>query len=725
MKKNYILSLILTFFFAVLSFGQSPIITAIVDGDCSGGNPKLLEIYAKGTVDFTLYSLENQTNSNSTWANTQDLSSFGTVTDGFVYVSTSGSSAGLASDFPSVTSVLETNTMSVNGDDRVRIVLTSDSSVIDQYGVESTDGDGSAWEYKDSYAKRVDGSGPDAGFVEANWTFGGVSALNTLGVCQGGTSTFEDIIGGIATYSSVASTVPELSITSPTNNQVFPGSTSEVSINFNYSNFTLSGDNGSEMTDNAGDGYILGSLFMDGVSEGTKNIFSNSVLIENPTPGSTYVVTAELVDNSGASLSPKVESTVTFSVELPCDLILGNIATTCDALTGGTDAYSGTIDFTGGNTGTNYTISAPSGVTIGGDNPDSVADGTITFSGMTEGADAAITIVGGTGSSCDLSRTLSSPTCISFPVIEHFDYTDGVNLGDQNSWSMLNSGDQMTVTSGNLEYTGLETSTGNKITFEESGSETYTAFPDVTSGNVYASFLLKVTAFQTGTNIDLTDGGYIAALAGSTSGYDARFWVRPNPDTSGSTFDIGFGSESSNPTFSSGTYALNDVLFVVMAYNMDDATVSTWVNPDASSFGGTIPTATITSTDTNAPAAINLFVLRQDSNNETPFIELDALRISNSWADVTPKDATASLNNNSIDGFAAYPNPVTNNKLTITSNSSDKKQVTIFNVLGKKVLTSSFLGTKSNVDVSTISSGLYILKVTEGSRISTSKLVIK
>ncbi len=88
-------------------------------------------------------------------------------------------------------------------------------------------------------------------------------------------------------------------------------------------------------------------------------------------------------------------------------------------------------------------------------------------------------------------------------------------------------------------------------------------------------------------------------------------------------------------------------------------------------------------------------------------------------------NATASVKSNSIEGFATYPNPVTNNVFTITSNSSDKKQVAIFNVLGKKVLSSSFSGTKSNVDVSEISAGLYILKVTEGSKISTSKLVIK
>lgn len=84
----------------VISFGQTPIITAIVDGDCTGGNPKLLEIYANGAVDFSLYSLENQINANIVWGNTQDLSALGTVTNDFVYIITSGSTTAIGTEFP-------------------------------------------------------------------------------------------------------------------------------------------------------------------------------------------------------------------------------------------------------------------------------------------------------------------------------------------------------------------------------------------------------------------------------------------------------------------------------------------------------------------------------------------------------------------------------------------------------------------------------------------------
>jgi hypothetical protein len=189
MKKFYALALLMV---AGLSYGQNPIITAIVDGPCSGGTPKLLEIYANGTVDFTQYSLQNQTNANTTWgtgaSGTQDLSTFGTRTNTFVYVIMSNNNlAQVTGEFPNVTAAnsLESGTMNLNGDDRVRIINTSTTAVIDQFGVSDVDGTGTTWEWLDTYAMRNNGTGPDAGFFEANWTINDVDVLDNTGVCTG------------------------------------------------------------------------------------------------------------------------------------------------------------------------------------------------------------------------------------------------------------------------------------------------------------------------------------------------------------------------------------------------------------------------------------------------------------------------------------------------------------------------------------------------------------
>lgn len=179
---------------------QTPIITGIMDGDCTGGNPKVLEIYASGTVNFANYSLENQTNASTTWGNTYSLASFGTRTNSFIYIVNGTAAEGtvFSTEFPAIPStdiaVVATPTvMNVNGDDRVRIVDAS-ANVIDQYGAEGTDGSGTAWEYTDSWAKKNNGvSATGAAFNTANWTFGGGDysgatpngSLNNLGTCQG------------------------------------------------------------------------------------------------------------------------------------------------------------------------------------------------------------------------------------------------------------------------------------------------------------------------------------------------------------------------------------------------------------------------------------------------------------------------------------------------------------------------------------------------------------
>jgi len=718
MKKNYFLTLLLTLFISGLSFGQV-IITELADPNNSAG-ARFVEIYnvSDSDVDLTDWELRRWTNANVDPQGTGvDLTPIGTLAPGsFAIIAANGTTFasvyGINADIIGGTG----GAVDSNGDDKIAIYDDSDTT-IDIYGTPGVDSNNasSADNFEDGRAERA------ASVSSSNpvWTASEWNTDNDQGFGSGA----QDAPGGFdpgAWIGETTSSEPSLTITSPADGSTI-ASTSSVDVSLSVSNFTVGVLNGSGV-----DGHIHWTLQQNSdtaVAQSMKyDTNDESITV---VPGNSYTIYMELVDNSHTAITPAVNKTVTFSVALPCDLTLGDMATTCDTTTSGIDIYSGTIAFTGGNTGISYTISAPNGVTVGGDNPDTIAEGTITFSGMTEYIETPITIVGGAGSSCDFSETLASPTCVSFPIVEHFDYTDASTLGSQNGWSMLNSGDEMLVAAGNLDYTGLEASTGSKITFDETGSETYTAFSDVTDGTVYASFLLKVTGFQTGSNIDLGDGGYIAALAGSASGYDARFWVRPNPDTSGTTFDIGYGVESSNPSFTTATYDLNDVIFVVMSYNMDDSTVSTWINPDAASFEGTAPTATISGVDTGAPAAINLFVLRQDSNNETPFIELDALRISTSWADVTPNDSTASISNNTIKGFATYPNPITKNSFTITSNSSSKKKVAIFNVIGKKVLATNFSGTNATIDVSAINAGIYILKVMEAGKIATKKLVIR
>ncbi len=301
MKKIYL-------FFALLmsltSIGQ-PIITMIADGDESGGTPAVLEIYAKGTVDFSQYSLQNQANANTTWGNDFDLSPLGTVTDGFVYVYSNKNSStdAFAVNFPSVTTnkldATSSSVLNINGDDRVRIVETTNTTPVDTYGEDGVDGTGKPWEYKDGYAKRINGTGPDPVFVQANWEFHN-GDLNNHGAAQDGT-TYESIIG-IGTYTPASVSNPSLAITAPTNNQVFAPNVTDVEVQFVVQNFSVA--------QTGGDGHIDWRL--DNGSW-THKYDTNPIQITGLSAGS-HTVDMKLVDDSDNDLNPPVEASVTFSI---------------------------------------------------------------------------------------------------------------------------------------------------------------------------------------------------------------------------------------------------------------------------------------------------------------------------------------------------------------------------------------------------------------------------
>ena len=76
-----------------------------------------------------------------------------------------------------------------------------------------------------------------------------------------------------------------------------------------------------------------------------------------------------------------------------------------------------------------------------------------------------------------------------------------------------------------------------------------------------------------------------------------------------------------------------------------------------------------------------------------------------------------------IEGFKLYPNPVTQGKVYIETNQNAPKQILIFDVLGTQVLQTTILGQELNL--SRLDKGVYILRVFEGNKVATRKLIVK
>jgi hypothetical protein len=85
--------------------------------------------------------------------------------------------------------------------------------------------------------------------------------------------------------------------------------------------------------------------------------------------------------------------------------------------------------------------------------------------------------------------------------------------------------------------------------------------------------------------------------------------------------------------------------------------------------------------------------------------------------------ATASVEKNQIAGFSMYPNPVVHGKILISSNNSAAKQVAIYNLVGQQVYNKSVIANVP-INVTSLTKGMYILKVEEEGKIAIRKLLI-
>ncbi len=84
---------------------------------------------------------------------------------------------------------------------------------------------------------------------------------------------------------------------------------------------------------------------------------------------------------------------------------------------------------------------------------------------------------------------------------------------------------------------------------------------------------------------------------------------------------------------------------------------------------------------------------------------------------------SSKLQETTIEGLSFYPNPVSNGKVYISSKSSLAKEIIIFDIVGKIVLQTTI--SSKELNVSSLSPGIYMIKIKEGEATATRKLIIK
>ena len=170
-------------FMTTAASGQM-VITAAFDGPLSGGTPKGVEIYVLEDVpDMSQYGIGSANNGGGTDGNEFSFPADSVSAGTFIYVTSEASNFEAYFGFaPNYT----TGAMGINGDDAVELFFGD--TVIDTFGQIDVDGNGTTWEYLDSWAYRVDGVGANGtAFVDTDFTYGGPNALDGCsdnGTCE-------------------------------------------------------------------------------------------------------------------------------------------------------------------------------------------------------------------------------------------------------------------------------------------------------------------------------------------------------------------------------------------------------------------------------------------------------------------------------------------------------------------------------------------------------------
>jgi len=175
MRKITTMLLMFLMFLGVSSNAQDMVISGVYDCTLSGGTPKGVELYVINSIpDMSIYGLGSANNGGGSDGEEFTFPADSYSAGDFIYVSSED--ANFLVWFGFSTNYV-TSAMSINGDDAVELFMNG--NVVDVFGEIDVDGSGEPWEYKDGWAYRVSGTGPDGTtFQLNNFTYSGPDALD-------------------------------------------------------------------------------------------------------------------------------------------------------------------------------------------------------------------------------------------------------------------------------------------------------------------------------------------------------------------------------------------------------------------------------------------------------------------------------------------------------------------------------------------------------------------
>ncbi len=212
-------------------------------------------------------------------------------------------------------------------------------------------------------------------------------------------------------------------------------------------------------------------------------------------------------------------------------------------------------------------------------------------------------------------------------LTENFDYPVGDSVTAHGGW-MGHSGflsNNILVGAPGLEFPNYVVTGGNAALVNNTGQDINKTFDSVSTGTVYASFLLKVTAAPV--------TGYFFHFGRNpfnTFDFRARVWAKPD----GANYRLGISfSGNADTIFSTGNYSIDSTYLVVVKYKIEaaaDDSVSLFVFKSTDNFltEPAVPTAGPKAT-TGGDISPGSIALRQ--YNAAQRFTVDNIRVATSW----------------------------------------------------------------------------------------------
>ncbi len=157
------------------------VLTGAYDGPLTGGTPKGIELYVIGDIpDLSKFGVSSITNGGGSSAGNIEYTFPADAVSAGTYI-------WLATESPQFTAFFgfaptyTNGAVGINGDDAIE--LYENGVIIDTFGTVDCDPNASGttcpeWDHLDGWGYRLNNTGPDGGFVLANWYFSGANALD-------------------------------------------------------------------------------------------------------------------------------------------------------------------------------------------------------------------------------------------------------------------------------------------------------------------------------------------------------------------------------------------------------------------------------------------------------------------------------------------------------------------------------------------------------------------